>query len=99
MDERTPKEIKPLRVFVLTTEQSAEAILQRLLKPLRAAFPDMYVEGVVSSTFPQEGIHLFETSDKLRIMGLIDVVFSIGRILKMQKSVKKRILENHFDLV
>lgn len=99
MDERTPKEIKPLRVFVLTTEQSAEAILQRLLKPLRAAFPDMYVEGVVSSTFPQEGIHLFETSDKLRIMGLIDVVFSIGRILKMQKRIKKRILENDFDLV
>lgn len=90
MDERTPQELKPLRVFVLTTEQSAEAILQRLLTPLRSAFPDMYVEGVVSSTYPKEGIHLFETSDKLKIMGLIDVVFSIGRILNMQKRIKKK---------
>lgn len=99
MDERTTENMRPLRVFALTTEQSAEAILKRLLAPLKASFPNMYVEGVVSNTFPKDEIHIFETSEKLKIMGLVDVLFSIVRILKMQNRIKKRILENDFDIV
>lgn len=99
MDERAPQNVNPLKVFVITAEQSAEAILERLLIPLRGSFPNMYVEGVISCTYPQKEVHLFESSEKLKIMGLIDVVFSIGRIVKLQNRIKKRILEEEFAIV
>jgi len=99
MDERTINGLRPLRVFALTTEQSAEAILKKVLEPLRSEFSDIYVEGVVSREFPKSEIKPFLSSDSLKIMGLIDVILSLPRILNIQNKIKKRILEGDFDIV
>ena len=99
MDERAINGLKSLRVFALTTEQSAEAILKKVLDPLRSEFSDIYVEGVVSSEFPESEIKPFLSSDSLKIMGLIDVILSLPRILSIQNKIKKRILEGDFDIV
>jgi lipid-A-disaccharide synthase len=99
MDERATNGLRTLRVFALTTEQSAEAILKKILDPLRSEFTDIYVEGVVSGEFPKSEIKPFLSSDSLKIMGLIDVILSLPRILSIQNKIKKRILEGDFDIV
>jgi len=99
MDESSVVAQRPLRVFAVTLEQSAEAILKQVLSPIQKILPNTYFEGVVSRDFSFEHFVPFSCSDPLKIMGLIDVVFSIYRILKIQKQIIKRILEGQFDLV
>ncbi|MFZ4772805.1 MAG: hypothetical protein ACOYK9_02300 [Chlamydiia bacterium] len=99
MDATPTEKIKPLRIFVLTTEQSAEAILKQLLTSIRLFFPDAYIEGVASSEFQFENFVPFINSDSLKVMGLIDVLKSLYRIVKIQSQIKKRIQEGNYDLV
>lgn len=90
---------RPLRVFAVTLEQSAEAILKQVIAPIQKTLPDTYFEGVVSKDFSFEQFVPFTYSDSLKIMGLIDVVISLYRILKIQKKIIRRILTGEFDLV
>lgn len=90
---------RPLRVFAVTLEQSAEAVLKQILKPIQKIYPDAYIEGVVSNDFSFERFVPFLSSDHLKIMGLIDVLLSLYQIIKIQNQIKKRILEGHFDIV
>jgi len=91
--------MRPLRIFAITTEQSAEAILKDLLTPIREFYPDSYIEGVASKEFSFDRFIPFMNSEELKIMGLIDVLLSLYRIVKIQSKIKKRILEGDFDLV
>lgn len=99
MDESNVVVQRPLKIFAVTLEQSAEAILKQVISPIQKIHPNTYFEGVVSKDFSFEEFVPFIYSDSLKIMGLIDVVFSLYRILKIQKQIIKRILEKDFDLV
>jgi lipid-A-disaccharide synthase len=90
---------RPLRVFFVTLEQSAETIVKDILHGLQQIEPNTYLEGVGSKNLAVENAQIFLDSSQMQVMGLIDVICSIPRILNIQKKIKKRILEGNFDLV
>ena len=99
-DEAVLKEKRPLRVYLIAGEPSGDLLGSRLMRALKKQ-EDGRVEffGVGGETMKAEGLSsLFDIKD-LAIMGLLEVVPSIPKVLSLMSRTMKDIEEKKPDVV
>ena len=89
-----------IKIYLVAGEPSGDLLGSRLMRAFKRAFgKNVSFCGVGGETMQKEGLHsLFDIRD-LAVMGLMEVVPSIPRILKRLNSVVKDIEVQHPDVI
>ena len=89
---------RPLRIGLVAGEVSGDTLGAGLIRELRARHPDAIFEGIAGPQMVSEGcVALFEM-DELSVMGLVEVLGRLPRILKIRKQIVRHFLDNPPDV-
>jgi lipid-A-disaccharide synthase len=78
-------------LFVIAGEKSGDEIASRVLSPFKDT---IQIEGVVGPKLKEIGVKEFHSIEAFSVMGLVDVIIALPRILKTFFSLRRRILNN-----
>ena len=87
-----------LRVGIVAGESSGDTLGAALIAALRARVPNVQVFGVAGPKMIAAGCEPWESSDELAVMGLVEVLKHLPRLLSLRKSLLKRFTEAHPDV-
>ena len=87
-----------LRIAIVAAEPSGDLLGAGLMRAIKARHPNVSFEGVGGSQMLHEGIESFEPLESLSVMGLIEVLKHLPRLLKLRKRLVQRWLSNPPDL-
>jgi len=87
-----------LRITIVAAEPSGDLLGAGLMLAIKARHPNVSFEGVGGSQMLQEGIESFEPLESLSVMGLVEVLKHLPRLLKLRKRLVQRWLSNPPDL-
>jgi len=87
-----------LRIAIVAAEPSGDLLGAGLMLAIKARHPNVSFEGVGGSQMLQEGIESFEPLESLSVMGLVEVLKHLPRLLKLRKRLVQRWLSNPPDL-
>ena len=87
-----------LRIAIVAAEPSGDLLGAGLMRAIKARHPNVSFEGVGGSQMLQEGIESFEPLESLSVMGLVEVLKHLPRLLKLRKRLVQRWLSNPPDL-
>ncbi len=87
-----------LRIAIVAAEPSGDLLGAGLMRAIKARHPNVSFEGVGGSQMLQEGIESFEPLENLSVMGLVEVLKHLPRLLKLRKRLVQRWLSNPPDL-
>ncbi len=89
--------MKKKNIFICCTEQSGENICYNILK--RLDLKNLNIDGVCGSRSEQYiNIKYFDISE-FKSIGLVEILFSIRKYIKMINFLKNKIIEKKYDLV
>ncbi len=84
-------------IFICCTEQSGENICFNILK--RLDLKNITIDGVCGSLSSRYLNNKFYDISEFKSIGLIEVLFSIRKYIKMINFLKNKILQNNYDLI
>ncbi len=87
-----------LRIAIVAAEPSGDLLGAGLMRAIKARHPNVSFEGVGGSQMLQEGIESLEPLESLSVMGLVEVLKHLPRLLKLRKRLVQRWLSNPPDL-
>ena len=87
-----------LRIAIVAAEPSGDLLGAGLMRAIKARHPNVSFEGVGGSQMLQEGIESFEPLESISVMGLVEVLKHLPRLLKLRKRLVQRWLSNPPDL-
>ena len=87
-----------LRIAIVAAEPSGDLLGAGLMRAIKARHPNVSFEGVGGSQMLQEGIESFEPLETLSVMGLVEVLKHLPRLLKLRKRLFQKWLSNPPDL-
>jgi lipid-A-disaccharide synthase len=87
-----------LRIAIVAAEPSGDLLGAGLMRAIKARHPNVSFEGVGGSQMLHEGIESFEPLENLSVMGLVEVLKHLPRLLKLRKRLVQRWLSNPPDL-
>lgn len=79
-----------MRVALVAGETSGDLLGAGLIRALRARCPDATFEGVAGPEMEAAGCTVLEPAESLAVMGLIEPLKEIPRLLRLRKSLVKR---------
>lgn len=82
---------KPLRIGIVAGEASGDVLAGGMLKYIREQHPDAIIEGIGGPLMQAQGCRSLFDMEELSVMGLVEVLSRIRRLLFIRKS-----LFNHF---
>ena len=88
-----------LRIAIVAAEPSGDLLGAGLMRAIKARHPHVSFEGIGGSQMLQEGIESLEPLESLSVMGLVEVLKHLPRLLKLRKRLVQRWLSNPPDLV
>ena len=88
-----------LRIAIVAAEPSGDLLGAGLMRAIKARHPNVSFEGIGGSQMLQEGIESLEPLESLSVMGLVEVLKHLPRLLKLRKRLVQRWLSNPPDLV
>ncbi|MCA1715012.1 MAG: lipid-A-disaccharide synthase, partial [Gammaproteobacteria bacterium] len=90
-DTRLP--IHPPRRFVLCAgEASGDLLGADLIAELRMRFPDAQFAGVGGGAMRAAGLDAWIDSSELAVMGLVEVLSHLPRLLRLRRNLRERVL-------
>jgi lipid-A-disaccharide synthase len=89
----------PLRVGIVAGEASGDTLGAALIAALRARVPDVQFFGMAGPKMVAAGCEAWASSDDLGVMGLVEVLTHLPRLLKLRRSLVTRFLEARPDVV
>ncbi|MFW8590278.1 lipid-A-disaccharide synthase [Glaciecola sp. 2405UD65-10] len=89
---------KPLRVGLVVGETSGANIALGMLKQIKALHPNCIIEGIGSQPLIEQGMHSLFEMDELSVMGLVEVLQHLPRLLHIRKTVVQHFLDNPPDV-
>ncbi len=90
---------KNLKVYIIAGEPSGDLLASRLMRAMKKKYQNVEFFGVGGDTMQQEGLpSLFNIAD-LSVMGIVEVIPSIPKILRHIKEVIEDILKIKPDVV
>lgn len=93
-----PDRIAPLRVGIVAGEASGDNLAAGLIKAVRERLPDAQFEGVAGPRMKEVGcIELFPMKE-LAVMGLVEVIRHLPRLLSIRRQLRSHFLENPPDV-
>lgn len=88
----------PLRVGIVAGEASGDNLAAGLVKAIREQLPDTVFEGVAGPRMKEAGCHSLFPMQELAVMGLLEVVKHLPRLLSIRKQLRRHFLENPPDI-
>lgn len=87
-----------LRVGLVAGETSGDVLGAGLISAIRQAVPDARFEGVAGTAMLSAGCERWEDADALAVMGLIEPLKHIPRLLRLRRALFERWRENPPDV-
>ena len=88
-----------MRIGIVAGETSGDLLGAGLIKALRARVPDIAFEGVAGPNMQAAGCEVIEDSEALAVMGLIEPIKEIPRLLRLRRTLLSRWTDNPPDAV
>ena len=80
----------PLKVGLCATESSGDILGSDLIRSLKSKDPSIEFFGLGGNEMRKEGFNSFDSNEEFQVMGLIDPIFRINRILKKRNELLVR---------
>jgi lipid-A-disaccharide synthase len=84
---------RPHRVALIAGEASGDQIGAELIAALKQRWPGALFAGIGGHRMRRAGCDTWHDSSELAVMGLVEVIRHLPRLLKLRKAVVKRLLE------
>jgi lipid-A-disaccharide synthase len=91
-------EAGPLRIGIIAGEVSGDTLGAGLIRELRARHPDAVFEGIAGPQMVAEGCSALFEMDELAVMGLVEVLGRLPRILAIRKQIIRHFTDNPPDV-
>ena len=87
------------RIVVIAGEASGDRLGASFIHSARALYPDLKIEGIAGPEMRAAGCDAWFDSQDLAVMGLVEVVRHLPRILRIKRSVERRLLADPPDIL
>ncbi|MBM7454593.1 lipid-A-disaccharide synthase [Oceanisphaera litoralis] len=91
-------EARPLRIGIVAGEVSGDTLGAGLIRELRARHPDAVFEGIAGPQMVAEGCTALFEMEELAVMGLVEVLGRLPRILAIRKQIIRHFTDNPPDV-
>lgn len=88
-----------MRIGIVAGETSGDLLGAGLIKSIRSRVPELHCEGVAGPAMAAQGCEVIEHSAALAVMGLIEPIREIPRLLRLRKTLFSRWTSNPPDVV
>jgi lipid-A-disaccharide synthase len=78
------------RIGIVVGEVSGDQLGAGLIRALRAQNPEVRVEGVAGPAMREAGCKVWEDADTLAVMGLVEPIKVLPRLIRLRRSLIKR---------
>lgn len=78
---------RPLRIGIIAGEASGDVLAAGLIHQIKKRYPDAIIEGIAGANMLQEGCQTLFDMEELSVMGLVEVLSNIRRLLHIRKSI------------
>ena len=89
---------KPLRIAIVAGEASGDNLAAGLVRAIRDQHPDTVFEGVAGPRMKEAGCHSLFPMQELAVMGLVEVVKHLPRLLTIRRELRRHFIENPPDI-
>ena len=87
-----------MKVGLCATESSGDILGSDLIRNLKTKDSSIDFFGLGGSEMQKEGFNSFESNDVFQVMGLIDPIFKINKILKKRNELIDHLLDQNIDI-
>ncbi|PZO07421.1 MAG: lipid-A-disaccharide synthase [Lysobacteraceae bacterium] len=87
-----PTPPRPLRIALVAGEASGDLLGAGLVNALKLRFPDAEFAGVGGPRLRAAGMATWHDCSELAVMGLVEVLRHLPRLLRLRRSLRKRLL-------
>lgn len=89
---------RPLRIALIAGETSGDQIGADLISALKQRFPRAQFAGIGGHRMRRTGCDTWHDASELAVMGLVEVLRHLPRLLKLRRTVVKRLCEWNPDI-
>ena len=87
-----------MKVGLCATESSGDILGSDLIRNLKTKDSSIEFFGLGGSEMQKEGFNSFGSNDEFQVMGLIDPIFKINKILKKRNELIDHLLDQNIDI-
>ncbi len=88
----------PLKIAIVAGERSGDELGAPLMKSLKSINPSIEFVGVGGSKMTVEGLESYFDMREISVMGIIEPLLNLRKLLKLRKGLKKYLLQQNPDI-